>query len=67
MDWVVLKMTRGEKRMTVKEFVQSLLLILCIMASSVVLPVGLVVGSSAHDTRAAATSAGPVFIFEDTR
>jgi len=53
--------------MMLKEFVQSLLLILCIMASGVVLPIGLVVGSSAHDTRAAATSAGPVFVFEDTR
>ena len=53
--------------MTLKEFVQTLLLILCMMASSVVLPIGLVVGSSAHDTRAAAASARPVFIFEDTR
>ena len=53
--------------MMLKEFVQSLLLILCIMASGVVLPIGLVVGSSAHDTRAAATSAGPMFVFEDTR
>ena len=53
--------------MTVKEFVQSLLLILCIMASGVILPVGLVVGSSAHDTRAAVPSAGPVFIYENTR
>ena len=53
--------------MTLKEFVQTLLLILCMMASGVVLPVGLVVGSYAHDSRAAATSAGPVFIFEDTR
>ena len=53
--------------MTVKEFVQSLLLILCIMGSGVVLPIGLVAGSSSRDNGTAATSAGPVFIFEDVR
>ena len=53
--------------MTVKEFIQSILLVFCIMATGIVLPLGVVAGSASHDTGAAVSSAGPVFIFEETR
>ena len=53
--------------MTVKEFIQSIVLILCLMATGVVLPIGLVTGSASHDTGVARSSAGPVFIFTQTR
>ena len=53
--------------MTVREFIQSMLLLFCLMATGVVLPIGLVIGSAAHDARVVVSSAGPAFIFEETR
>jgi hypothetical protein len=53
--------------MTVREFIQGMMLVFCMMATGVVLPIGLVVGSASHDTEAVASSVGPVFIFEDAR
>jgi hypothetical protein len=53
--------------MTVREFIQGMILVFCMMATGVVLPIGLVVGIASHDTGAVASSAGPVFIFEDAR
>ena len=53
--------------MTVREFIQSIMLVLCIMATGIVLPLGVVAGSASHDTGVAVSSAGPVFIFEETR
>lgn len=53
--------------MTVGEFIQSIMLVLCIMATGIVLPLGVVVGTASHDTGVAVSSAGPVFIFEETR
>jgi len=53
--------------MTVKEFIQGMVLVLCLMATGVVLPIGFVAGSASHDTGAATPSAGPVFIFTQTQ
>ena len=53
--------------MTVKEFIQGMILIFCMMATGIVLPIGLIVGSASHDDRAAVSSTGPVFIFEEVR
>ena len=53
--------------MTVKEFIQGMILIFCMMATGIVLPIGLVVGSASHDDRISVSSAGPVFIFEEAR
>ena len=52
--------------MTIKEFLQGMMLVFCLMATGVVLPIGLVAGSAgeANKTRAAS---GPVFVFEQTR
>ena len=51
--------------MTVKEFIQGMMLIFCIMATGIVLPIGLVASSASRDAGVAVTSAGPVFIFEE--
>ena len=53
--------------MTVKEFVQGMMLVFCMIATGVVLPIGLVAGSASHDAGVAASSTEPVFIFEDAR
>lgn len=53
--------------MTVKEFIQGMLLVFCMMATGVVLPIGLVAGSAQHGVGVEVSSAGPVFIFDDAR
>ena len=53
--------------MTVKEFIQGMILIFCMMATGIVLPVGLIVGSASHDDKATLSSTGPVFIFEEAQ
>jgi len=53
--------------MTVKEFIQGILLVLCMMATSVVLPIGLVVGSAPNAGKTIAVASPPAFIFEETR
>ena len=53
--------------MTVRELILGMLFIFGLMATSVVLPIGVVVGSASLGHSAAASSAGPVFVFEDTR
>ena len=35
--------------MTVKEFIQGMLLVFCLMATGVIWPIGLVAGSVSHD------------------
>ena len=53
--------------MTVKDFIQGIMLIFGMVVISVFLPIMLVLGSVSHDTVATSTSAGPVFIFEEVR
>jgi hypothetical protein len=53
--------------MTVREFIQGMLLLFCLMATGVILPIGLVIGSAAHDAGVVISTADPVFIFEETR
>jgi hypothetical protein len=53
--------------MTFEEFIQGMMLVFCMMATGVVLPIGLVAGSAAHDAGVVVSSAGPAFIFEETR
>ena len=53
--------------MTVNEFIQGMILVFCIMATGIVLPIGLVASSTSRDDGVAVASAGPVFIFEDAR
>ena len=50
-------------KMTVGEFVQTMVLILCLMATGIVLPVGLVAGSASHGAGDAPFSADPVIVF----
>jgi hypothetical protein len=52
--------------MTVKGFIQGIMLIFCMMVTSVILPIVLALGSVSYDV-APVTSAGPVFIFEEVR
>ena len=53
--------------MTVSEFIQGVLLVICIMATSVVLPIGLVAGSASNVDETLPAAAGPVFVFEQAR
>ena len=53
--------------MTAKEFIQAMILVFCILGTGIVLPMGLVASSASHDAGVAVSSAGPVFIFEETR
>jgi len=53
--------------MTVNEFIQAIMLVFCMIATGVVLPIGLVAGSAPHGVGVEVSSAGPVFIFEDAR
>ena len=53
--------------MRAKEFIQGMILVFCIMATGIVLPIGLVASSASRDAGVVVTSAGPVFIFEETR
>ena len=53
--------------MTVKECVQGIMLIFCMMLTSVALPIILIVGSTSHDAVSSVATAGPVFIFEEAR
>lgn len=51
--------------MTVEEFVQTLVLILCLVAGCVVLPVGMVAGSMADPVAPGGPASRPVIVFED--
>jgi len=53
--------------MTVRDFIQGIMLIFFMMVTSVILPIVLVLGSASYDAVATVTSAGPVFIFEEVR
>ena len=53
--------------MTVKKFVQSLLLVLCMVASAVALPIGLVMLGVSLADKPQLTASGPVFVFEQVR
>ena len=53
--------------MTVKEFIQGMVLVFCLMATGVVLPIGLVAGSASHDDGVAVISTGPVFVFVEAQ
>ena len=53
--------------MTVKEFVQSVILVICLLATGIVLPVGLVAVSGASDGEARPADTRPVFIFDEAR
>lgn len=52
--------------MTIEEFIQCIVLVFCLMATSMVLPVFLVLGSEADGGKATA-SARPVIVFEQQR
>ena len=53
--------------MSVREFIQAMLLIFCMLATGVILPIGLVAGNASHTDGPAASAAGPVFVFEKAR
>jgi len=53
--------------MTVSDFVQSVVLILCLLATSIVLPIGLVVVNAPGANAAGPVGAGPVFVFDHQR
>ena len=53
--------------MTVEEFVQSVILVICLLATGIVLPVGLVAVSGSSDAEARLADARPVFIFDEAR
>lgn len=53
--------------MTVKELILGMMFIFCLMATGVILPIGVVAGSASLDHRSAESSSGPVFIFEEYR
>ena len=50
--------------MTVAEFVQSVILVLCLLATGIVLPVGLVAVSTPGASEARTAGTGPVFVYE---
>ena len=50
--------------MSVREFIQAMLLIFCMLATGVILPIGLVAGNAAHDGGPITTASGPLFVFE---
>ena len=66
-SWIGKNSSSEVMSMTVKEFIQGMMLVFCIMATGIVLPLGLVAGSASHEAGVAVSSAGPVFIFEETR
>ncbi len=51
--------------MTVNEFVQSVILVLCMLATGIVLPVGLVAVGASQDATTSVSSAEPVFVFDE--
>ncbi len=53
--------------MTVKDFIQGIMLIIGMMVTSVVLPIVLIVGSASHNPVTTVNAAGPVFVFRDLR
>jgi hypothetical protein len=53
--------------MTVKEFIQGMVLVFCLMATGVVLPIGLVAGSASSANETVSAGSGPVFVFEPVR
>ena len=50
--------------MSVRELIQAMLLIFCMLATGVILPIGLVAGNAAHDGGPITTASGPLFVFE---
>lgn len=53
--------------MTVSEFVQSVILVCCLLATGIVVPIGLVAVSAPGSDGARIAEAGPVFVFEPLR
>jgi hypothetical protein len=53
--------------MTIKEFIQSVMLVFIMIATSVVLPIGLVVGSASDTDEAYPSDSGLLFVFDQTR
>jgi hypothetical protein len=52
--------------MTVREFIQGVLLIFCMLATGIILPIGLVASNAVQDGGSIATASGPLFVFEET-
>ena len=52
--------------MTIEEFIQGMVLVFCLMTTSLVLPVYLVLGSEADGGKTTASDR-PVFVFEQNR
>ena len=53
--------------MTVAEFFQVMVLVICLMATGVVLPIGVVAGSASSTDAVLTAAPGPVFVFEQAR
>ena len=53
--------------MTVMEFIQGMVLVFCLMATGIVLPVGLVAGSASSADEVISADSGPVFVFDQVR
>lgn len=53
--------------MTVMEFIQAMMLIFCLMATGIILPVERVAGSASSENSAVSSGPGPVFVFESGR
>ena len=53
--------------MTVGEFFQGMVLVICLMATGVVLPIGLVAGSASSADESLSIATGPVLVFEQAR
>ena len=50
--------------MTVEEFIQGMVLVFCLMATGVVLPIGLVAGSAYGTNETVSADSGSVFVFD---
>lgn len=53
--------------MTIGEFFQGMVLVICLMATGVVLPIGLVAGSASSAIGTITSGSSPVFVFEPVR
>ena len=51
--------------MTVEDFVQMLVLVVCLLAGSVVLPVGMLAGSMTDSADTDTRARRPIIVFED--
>jgi hypothetical protein len=65
--WISANSYIGGIVMTVMEFIQGIVLVFCLMATGVVLPIGLVAGSASSANETVSADSGPVFVFEQVQ